>query len=646
MIKTIKYLALPLLAGLLAGCNDGSTDSAKKAEQAAQSAPAAAVSTEGAAGKNTFTNPIYPNGADPWLEYFEGNYYLTTTTWTSQLVMRKSPTLAGLATATPINIWSESALERCCNFWAFEFHRLNTEKGPRWYVMYTSGIADNYDHQHLSVIESQGDDPMGPYTYKGSPMPDTWNIDGTYYQAKDGLYLLWSEWVGDEQSLFIAKMLNPWTITGEKVRIGRPELDWEVSGMKVNEGPEVLQRDGRTFIVYSASFCNTPDYKLGVLELTGSDPLKADSWHKFDKPFFSRANGVFGPGHNGFFKSPDGSEDWLIYHGNADEREGCSATRSLRAQKFDWTADGLPNFGEPVAAGVPVISPAGENGPLVTPVQGTQVRLINKANGQCALATESGLTNGDCAAENSLWNLDYTSAGQYRLVTPQGKFLGQCDSGEQLGPWFNRQCQEWKLNANQDAWVSLVNAQTQNELALPNFTEPAPEQKAKDVEDIPNLIPPKASCVQWQLQPAGNTAISSVQSGKMLTAADVKAGGNVEQREWQQQANQLWQFVPVDAAYFAIKPLGAIKPEGKGDLCVTLANKSIVPGTNVELGACDSPHAQWAADFLADGTARLRNRRSGLMLDLANCGLADGTNMAEAQWLDSACQKFQLKPIR
>lgn len=658
MKKVLQYVALPLLLGLLAGCNDSADNASAgsdldgsgetKAQALAESsAPEPrSLSTSGAADKNTFTNPIYPNGADPWLEYFEGNYYLTTTTWTSQLVMRKSPTLAGLATATPINIWSESAAERCCNFWAFEFHRLNTNQGPRWYVIYTSGIADNYDHQHLSVIESQGDDPMGPYTYKGSPMPDSWNIDGTYYQTDKGLYLLWSEWVGDEQSLFIAKMSNPWTLSGDKVRIGRPEFDWEKSGMKVNEGPEVLQRNGKTFIVYSASFCNTPDYKLGVLELTGSDPLKPEAWHKFDKPFFSRANGVYGPGHNGFFKSPDGSEDWLIYHGNADAREGCSSTRSLRAQKFAWTDDGLPNFGEPVAAGVPVISPAGENGPLVTPVQGTQVRLMNKANGQCALATAAGLINGDCAAENSVWNLDYTSAGQYRLVTPQGKFLGQCDGGEQLGPWFNRPCQEWKLSANQDAWVSLVNAHTQHELTLPNCSEPAPEQKANDVEDIPNLVPPKASCVQWQLQPVGTTAISSVQSGKMLSAAVIKAGGNIEQREWQQPANQLWQFVPVDGGFFAIKPAGAIKPEAQDELCITLANKSIVPGTNVELGDCSSPHAHWAADFLADGTARLRNRRSGLMLDLANCGLADGTNLAEAQWLDSSCQKFQLKPIR
>lgn len=233
---------------------------AKKAEPVA--APAAVVDDA-----PSFTNPIIPNGADPWLEYYNGNYYLTTTTWTSQLVMRKSPTLAGLATATPVNIWSESEADRCCNFWAFEFHRLMSPNGYRWYVMYTSGTKDNFDGQHLSVIESEGDDPMGPYVYKGSPMPKSWNIDGNYLTLNNQLYLLWSEWQKDEQVIWIAKMSNPWTIVGERSVISRPTHDWEKAAMKVNEGPEVLQKDGKTFIVFSASFCNTPDYKLGVLEL-------------------------------------------------------------------------------------------------------------------------------------------------------------------------------------------------------------------------------------------------------------------------------------------------------------------------------------------------------------------------------------------
>ncbi|WP_149830801.1 family 43 glycosylhydrolase, partial [Streptomyces tailanensis] len=127
-------------------------------------------------------------------------------------------------------------------------------------------------------------------------------------------------------------------------------------------GAEVLQRNGRTFIIYSASHCSTPDYKLGMLTYNGGDPLNSSSWTKSPNPVFQRSNaaGVYGPGHNGFFKSPDGTEDWMVYHANSSASGGCDMNRSTRAQKFTWNADGTPNFGTPVGLGVTLPAPSGE----------------------------------------------------------------------------------------------------------------------------------------------------------------------------------------------------------------------------------------------------------------------------------------------
>ena len=61
-----------------------------------------------------------------------------------------------------------------------------------------------------------------------------------------------------------------------------------------------LYYGGRTWIFYSASYCWN-NYKLGRLELTGSDPLSASSWTKYPDPVFEAANGDYGPGHNYFF---------------------------------------------------------------------------------------------------------------------------------------------------------------------------------------------------------------------------------------------------------------------------------------------------------------------------------------------------------
>ncbi|WP_308367958.1 MULTISPECIES: family 43 glycosylhydrolase [unclassified Microbulbifer] len=601
MIETItsprsRHLFVCLAISILAACQPP-VDESRPA--VSESKPQVFAAPQG-----TFANPLFSNGADPWLEYYDGNYYLTTTTWTSQLVMRKSPTLDGLATAAPVNIWSDTDPSRCCNFWAFEFHRLNGPSGTRWYLMYTSGQHGTLDHQHLSVLESVGDDPMGPYVYKGSPMPDTWNIDGSYLEHNGELYLLWSEWVGDEQLNWISKMTNPWTIEGPRVVLTRPEEDWEKSGRKVNEGAEILKKDGRTFLVYSASFCNTPDYKLAMKELTGDDPMNPEHWTKYPEPVFQRGNGVFGPGHNGFFKSPDGSEDWIVYHGNSKETDGCSATRSVRAQKFTWSPDGTPNFGEPVPEGEPQLLPSGENGPLTVQLQGARWQLAG-ADGRCLAGT--GL--GSCAEESSYWVLDNTADGAYRLAhAASGQFLGA--EGE-LAPWINSGAQRWQLSQGEDGWVGVANMQTGEPLA------------ARGCE---------GDCTRWSLRPAETVAIASVQSGRMLQSC----GETIDQGAWRGDACQRWDFTTADDGFLHIRA---------GDRCMTIENNAVVPGAGAVLGSCDSPSSQWRLEALADGSLNIINRESKLSLDLAHCGLAEGTELAQAPGQENDCQKFQLRRI-
>ena len=52
---------------------------------------------------------------------------------------------------------------------------------------------------------------------------------------------------------------------------------------------------------------------------------------------------AYGVGHASFTKSPDGSEDKIIYH---DMRDPTNGWRSHvpRAQKFTWNVDGTPKF--------------------------------------------------------------------------------------------------------------------------------------------------------------------------------------------------------------------------------------------------------------------------------------------------------------
>jgi GH43 family beta-xylosidase len=304
-----------------------------------------------------FTNPIVPSGPDPWMQYYKGYYYLTATTFGTVIKMRKSKTIEGMRTAPETVIYT---LVGTGSMWAPEFHLLN----GKWYLYYTAGKdPKNYSTQRIHVIESSGDDPMGPYHFKADlidPSDDHgMELDPSVITINGKLYLLGSYIHGGLQSLFIRAMSNPYTPSGKKILLSQPTLPWERQGSPVNEGPEPLHHGDKHMIVYSASNCDTPDYKLGLLTLTGSDPLNPSNWKK-SGPVFQRLDSAhaFGPGHNGFFKSPNGQEDWIIYHANDSPQGKCGGGRSPRVQKFTWNPDGTPNFGVPVATGLKLQSPS------------------------------------------------------------------------------------------------------------------------------------------------------------------------------------------------------------------------------------------------------------------------------------------------
>ena len=75
---------------------------------------------------------------------------------------------------------------------------------------------------------------------------------------------------------------------------------------------------------------------------------------------FASANGQYGPGHNSFTTSKDGKTDLLVYHArNYRDIDGDplhDPNRHARVQPFGWRADGMPDFGTPLADG-PCLTP-------------------------------------------------------------------------------------------------------------------------------------------------------------------------------------------------------------------------------------------------------------------------------------------------
>ncbi|KAL3477286.1 glycosyl hydrolase [Aspergillus californicus] len=298
-------------------------------------------------GSLAWTNPIRnPGGSDPFVAYSGGYYYILTTEW-SDVEIARSTTVEGLKTATKKVIYSATTSSRCCNVWAPEVHYL----GGNWYVYFTAGNGDDLDGQRLHVL-SGGASPWDDYTYAGQ-LTTEWSIDASVIRFNTwGNFLMFSCFHGvSYQSICLQQLGSDYTsLTGSIYVISQPTLSFETSGTPVNEGPVALYYGGVTYIIYSASYCWTPEYCLGQLTWDGStDPRTAAAWTKRNGCVFSSANGNYGSGHNSFFQSPDGSQTWIAYHATSNSAGACDDSRYTMIQLLGTHSNGSPNFGAPVA---------------------------------------------------------------------------------------------------------------------------------------------------------------------------------------------------------------------------------------------------------------------------------------------------------
>lgn len=313
--------------------------------------------TWAAACAGTFTNPIGP-GNDPWAIRWQGQYYLCLSN-TPNIVVAKAAKLEDLARSPRVKVWTPPATgDWSKQPWAPELHYLD----GKWYIYVAADGGDNLDHR-IYVLEGTTQDPQDPFVFKGkiNAPTDRWAIDASLLTVRGKNYLIWSGWEGtanDHQNIYIAPMSNPWTLSGERAQISTPEYAWEKKGglPAVNEGPEALYHGKDIFLIYSASGSWSDYYCLGRLRLTGFDPMDPKAWEKDSLPVFSPTAQVFGPGHCSFVKSPDSTEDWIVYH--AAVASGAGWSRNLRIQKFGWNPDGTPDFGTPVPEGVSLPTPS------------------------------------------------------------------------------------------------------------------------------------------------------------------------------------------------------------------------------------------------------------------------------------------------
>lgn len=305
---------------------------------------------------------IIEQRADPWVyKHTDGYYYFTASVPEYDCIeVRRSKTIQGIADAETAVAWRKhetgpmSAL-----IWAPEIHYIDGS----WYIYYAAApskeIIDGLFQHRMFVIENKSANPLeGKWEEKGQIKTDweSFALDATSFEHNGQQYLVWAQKdpnIRGNSNLYIAPLENPWTIKGPQVMIAKPEYDWETIGFWVNEGPAVLKRNGKIFISFSGS-ATDENYSMGLLTADeSSDVMDPNSWSKSEAPVFKTCyeTGQYGPGHNSFTVSEDGSQDILVYHvRNYTEIVGdplYDPNRHTCAKEITWNFDGTPNFGFP-----------------------------------------------------------------------------------------------------------------------------------------------------------------------------------------------------------------------------------------------------------------------------------------------------------
>ena len=179
----------------------------------------------------------------------------------------------------------------------------------------------------------------------------------TYFETVGRSYVIWAQHNEEKIScLYLGEVTKeePWKLISLPMLLTKPEYDWEKVRYAVNEGPAVLQHNGRIFVCFSASGTG-PEYCVGALEAKeGSNLLEKGSWKKYEKPLLTSEDltDEYGPGHNSFTKDENGN-DVFVYHARSRECfEGkCGykgndplydPCRHARLHTVSWDETGMP----------------------------------------------------------------------------------------------------------------------------------------------------------------------------------------------------------------------------------------------------------------------------------------------------------------
>ena len=255
---------------------------------------------------NNFKNPML-SGADPFVLFYEGKYYMYCTTENGQVLVGAND----FATATPegdgiyvyvsedLKSWTKHgyALKRGDSmgdkwFWAPEV----LEYHGRFYMVYAS-------EEHIAIASA--DHPLGPFKQENKRwLREGKAIDGSFFVDDDGEVYLYYVRLDGQNRIYVAKMKQDLSEIEEEYEdcLICAAAPWETLDCLIAEGPFVIKHKGLYYLTYSCNHTRCIDYAMGYA--VSESPL--GPFKKFDKnPILKRNEKLVGVGHHSFFKATD-----------------------------------------------------------------------------------------------------------------------------------------------------------------------------------------------------------------------------------------------------------------------------------------------------------------------------------------------------
>lgn len=279
---------------------------------------------------SVYTNPVIglpTSVADPFVMKWKGEYYLYATG--DPIMAYHSIDLVNWEEIGPVLYGSDEEDDwNQTSVWAPEV----VYRNGKFYMNYTATRESSdwriVEHSRRIGI-AVSDSPEGPFKDIGHPVTPGWGIDShVFLDPDDGKEYMFYSYLYEPRhpgaGLVVDFMPSVKELAGRPSHVTRGTEAWEDkkgnpnngSLRYTNEGPTVIKRNNRYYMMYSGGSWDLPTYSLAyaVSDRIMEGGLDGPGWEKMMPPLLQSTTMVEAPGHNSVTKAPNNVDDITAYH--------------------------------------------------------------------------------------------------------------------------------------------------------------------------------------------------------------------------------------------------------------------------------------------------------------------------------------------